>query len=77
MFIAIKVHWFRMSALQSRWWEEAEVVKEEMCRTVRFFKFHEDVWLQRGEDDLVQEEFGGRGAYARKYVLDVNCVTQG
>ncbi|KIP12369.1 hypothetical protein PHLGIDRAFT_113846 [Phlebiopsis gigantea 11061_1 CR5-6] len=62
---AIKVHWFRMSALKSRWWEEVEVVQEEMRRTVRFFKFSEDEWLQRGEREE-EAGFEGGASYARK-----------
>lgn len=62
---AIKVHWFRMSALSSRWWEEDGTVIEEMRRSVRYFKCEEDMWLRKGEE---AEERGedGAAAYARK-----------
>ena len=61
----IEVHWFRMSALKSRWEEEMSVVIEEMKRTVRFFKFHHDVWLQKGVS-FDREGLGSTAAYARK-----------
>lgn len=66
MFSAvIEVHWFRISALKSRWEEEAEVVVEEMKRTIRFFKFQQDHWLLEGD---AHEDSGllGHAAYARK-----------
>lgn len=61
----IEVHWFRMSALKSRWEEEAHVVVEEMKRTVRFFKFQQDHWLQEGDKHEDCNSLG-HAAYARK-----------
>ncbi|KIP01467.1 hypothetical protein PHLGIDRAFT_123325 [Phlebiopsis gigantea 11061_1 CR5-6] len=61
----IEVHWFRMSALKSRWEEEAHVVIEEMKRTIRFFKFQQDHWLQEG-DKHEKHKCLGHAAYARK-----------
>ncbi|GJE98479.1 hypothetical protein PsYK624_147110 [Phanerochaete sordida] len=61
----VKVHWFRVSALRARWWEEQEVVLEEMRRTVRFFKYHHWIWLERGSAREL-EGLLGEAAYARK-----------
>ena len=54
-----------MSALKARWAEEAGVVIAEMERTVRFYKFMEDHWLQMSER-LDKEETSDFAAYARK-----------
>ena len=71
----VEVHWFRMSALKSRWEEEAALVVEEMKRTVRFFKFNQDSWLEVGDES---EEAGhlGRAAYARKYGFVLLLLTK-
>ncbi|TFK79155.1 hypothetical protein K466DRAFT_456260, partial [Polyporus arcularius HHB13444] len=42
---ARRVHWFRSSALYTRWKEELDIVEEEMKRTVRFFMYWERRWL--------------------------------
>lgn len=55
-----------MSALKSRWFEDAGVAHEEMRRAVRFFKHFEDRWLQMGKK-FEESGLDGRAAYARKY----------
>ncbi len=53
-----------MSALKQRWYEQTLLVREEMKRTVRFFKYYERHWCAIA-DEAINE---GRAAYARKYV---------
>ncbi|ETW79406.1 hypothetical protein HETIRDRAFT_452615 [Heterobasidion irregulare TC 32-1] len=59
----LKVHWFRRSALKTRWQEQLMLVEEEMCRILRFFDYHEELWRSR-----VTSGGGtaGLSAYARK-----------
>ncbi|THG98302.1 hypothetical protein EW026_g3863 [Hermanssonia centrifuga] len=59
---AVRVHWFRTSALKERWYEQILLVQEEMRRTVRFFKYYEDDWTVAAESSKCR----GRAAYARK-----------
>ncbi len=63
-----RVHWFRTSALCKRWWEEEKLLREEMCRTVRFFVFYRTWWSARADRENV---LGDRcsSPYARKYVV--------
>ncbi|KAI0056526.1 hypothetical protein BV25DRAFT_1977834 [Artomyces pyxidatus] len=62
---AVKVMWFRMTALHKRWDEQGRLVNEEMCRTLRFFHVYQGFWHKRAASE---EEAGRRGAaaYARK-----------
>ena len=64
-FVAIKVHWFRLSATTSRWKEEKQVVPEEMRRVVRTFKRHHHDWLERGLEHAGKSR-PGAASYARK-----------
>ena len=70
--VVMKVHWFRMSALKSRWEEEDALVIEEMKRCTRFFKRSHHDWLLRG-DAHEREGQHGYAAYARKCVRFV-CI---
>lgn len=63
-FSAYRVHWFRSSALRTRWWEEATLLPEEMRRMVRFFKRFELDWMKRAKDLSATD--AARAAYARK-----------
>ncbi|OCH83973.1 hypothetical protein OBBRIDRAFT_742414, partial [Obba rivulosa] len=62
---AIRVHWFRRSALKARWTEEKLLVEEEMRRTVRFFQHWRLEWTCRSERDMESGQ-AGRAAYGRK-----------
>ena len=64
-YLVIKVHWFRMSALRSRWEEERKLVREEMQRTVRFFHFKRVQWLSKA-GMLDQKGRHGEASYSRK-----------
>lgn len=64
---AIRVLWFRQSALQTRWHEELLLVPEEMARTVRFFYAYEARWASIAQKEASRD--GARAGYARKYVL--------
>lgn len=41
-----KTQWFLCRAQKERWSEEVEIVEEEMCRVLRFFKFFDQLWLK-------------------------------
>ncbi|THG92529.1 hypothetical protein EW026_g8398, partial [Hermanssonia centrifuga] len=62
---AICVHWFRSSALRSRWDEEQRLLLEEMARTVRFFMYYEQKWKREavGHD---KTGMVGYAAYAQR-----------
>ena len=65
-----------MSALKSRWYEEKLLVEEEMRRTVRFYKYMEDDWLEAAFRHDAEAETQNAG-YARKWVwrdLGQMCV---
>lgn len=62
---AVKVHWFRTSANKSRWTEENRVVKREIQRTTRFFKYHQHDWLLSAEARDAEQK-SGHASYARK-----------
>ncbi|KAI0687632.1 hypothetical protein C8T65DRAFT_700875 [Cerioporus squamosus] len=61
---AQRVHWFRSSALYTRWKEELNIVDEEMKRTVRFFMYWERRWLDVAR---VRDGNGEDGGAAQAY----------
>lgn len=62
-FLAVRVFWFRSSALHRRWTEEVFLLREEMRRTVRYFKWHRAEWNSRAS----AEEANAREGYAAYY----------
>ncbi|PIL28435.1 hypothetical protein GSI_08469 [Ganoderma sinense ZZ0214-1] len=62
---ARRVHWSRSSATHTRWYEEVQLLMEEMKRTVRFFHYYRYQWetTMRREEDAGN---AGAAAYARK-----------
>ncbi|KAH9919145.1 hypothetical protein B0H21DRAFT_713026 [Amylocystis lapponica] len=60
---AVRAHWFRQHALNTRWDEELQLVKEEMRRTVRFFRFWQEHWEERAKDSA---QGAGPRAYDRR-----------
>ncbi|RPD52052.1 hypothetical protein L226DRAFT_474677 [Lentinus tigrinus ALCF2SS1-7] len=65
MLDSLRVHWFRHSALASRWTEEVQTEYEEMFRTVKSHKHDMNVWEERAKS---RKEAGrlGAAAYARR-----------
>ncbi|KZV71595.1 hypothetical protein PENSPDRAFT_605738 [Peniophora sp. CONT] len=64
-----RVLWFRASAKAARWGEEVRLLREEIKRTQRFFRFFEDWWHERtsmSDDEEVSLANGGRIAFAAK-----------
>ena len=61
----LRVYWFRTHATSERWTEELKLVEEEMKRTVRFFDYYYNIWIQRAE---VHERNGAlaSASYAHK-----------
>lgn len=61
--VAVRAFWFRNSALLRRWTEEVFLLREEMRRTVRSFKWYHATWAARA----ITEEAEGREGYAAYY----------
>ncbi|KAF6746462.1 hypothetical protein DFP72DRAFT_992812 [Ephemerocybe angulata] len=53
---AIKVEWAKSRARACRYQEEIRIVREEMNRTIRFFKWKENWWYQRAGARQAMEE---------------------
>ncbi|EMD32484.1 hypothetical protein CERSUDRAFT_118810 [Gelatoporia subvermispora B] len=47
---ALRVHWFRRSALNARWREQKLLLEEEMRRTARFFQHWAEVWATTSDE---------------------------
>ncbi|KAI1789500.1 hypothetical protein LXA43DRAFT_892819 [Ganoderma leucocontextum] len=60
-----RVHWFRSSAVCTRWKEEVRLLEEEMRRTLRFHAYHRDQWEAHLRKKIASQE-PGAAAYARK-----------
>ncbi|KAH9911315.1 hypothetical protein B0H21DRAFT_704746, partial [Amylocystis lapponica] len=63
-----RVHWFRRSALRTRWHEELLLVEEEMRRTLRFFGHWKVQWARTAAAHEREERVGSdaRAAFARR-----------
>ena len=59
------MHWFRYSALVTRWLEEVETEREEMFRVVKSYKRDMDTWEGRAEERKASGKLGA-AAYARR-----------
>ncbi|KAI0349249.1 hypothetical protein OH77DRAFT_1415382 [Trametes cingulata] len=64
---AMRSHWFRHSALKTRWEEEVNTRLEEMFRTWTFFGWQEELWLARARA-WEADESPGAAVLARRYV---------
>lgn len=62
----LKAHWFRHSALVHRWRKAVHTHREEMYRTLKYFRVYKERWLARG-DELDMLGSMGAAAYARRY----------
>ena len=65
MQLVRRVHWFRSSAVHTRWEEEVRLLEEEMRRTLRFYAYHRAQWEDRAQNRTQAQEYGA-AAYARK-----------
>ncbi|EMD30752.1 hypothetical protein CERSUDRAFT_60872 [Gelatoporia subvermispora B] len=61
--IALRVHWFRRSALYAQWTEEKLLLEEEMWRTVRFFGYWQEWWAKKSSREKTMGRHG-HAAYA-------------
>ncbi|RPD67803.1 hypothetical protein L226DRAFT_474379 [Lentinus tigrinus ALCF2SS1-7] len=65
MLESLRVHWFRYSALLTRWIEEVDTEREECFRTVKSFKHDMDFWEQHALN-MKSKGLLGSAAYARR-----------
>ena len=63
----LKVFWFRQSAHLARWQEEEALLKEEMQRTVRYFKYKKEIWDNGAQAEEGRQNWGSVG-YSRMQV---------
>ncbi|KAJ3544346.1 hypothetical protein NM688_g5753 [Phlebia brevispora] len=73
---AYRVHWLKSHALSLRWQEEVLLLRAEMRRTVRYFKFYEMDWTKRAAAaEAVRDN--ARMAYARKQAYRYTRLLEG
>ncbi|KAI0710287.1 hypothetical protein C8T65DRAFT_575470 [Cerioporus squamosus] len=65
MLESLRVHWFRYSALVTRWSEEVDTEREEMFHTTKTFKHDMEMWQKRAEERKTAGKLGS-AAYARR-----------
>ena len=65
--VVMKVHWFHMSVLKSRWEEENALIIKEMKRCTRFFKYSHHDWLLWGDTHKCEGQHG-YAVYTRKCI---------
>ena len=64
------MHWFRYSALVTRWREEIHTEHEEMFRIVKSYKHDMEEWETRAAERKAAGKLGA-AAYARRYVASL------
>ncbi|KAF8869347.1 hypothetical protein BD779DRAFT_1457769, partial [Infundibulicybe gibba] len=62
--LALRIEWCKARARAHRWQEECLLLQEEMRRTLAFFQFEVDSWMQVGLDLAPSESNEGLRAYA-------------
>ncbi|KAI0691308.1 hypothetical protein C8T65DRAFT_587315 [Cerioporus squamosus] len=65
MLKSLRVHWFRYSALVTRWSEEVDTEREEMFHTTKAYRHDMEVWKKRAEERKAAGLLGS-AAYARR-----------
>ncbi len=63
----LRVHWFRYSALVTRWSEEVDTEREEMFHTIKAYQRDMELWGKRAEERKALGKLGS-AAYARRCV---------
>ncbi len=63
----LRVHWFRYSALVTRWSEEVDTEREEMFHTTKAYQRDMELWGQRAVERKAAGKLGA-AAYARRCV---------
>ncbi|KAJ7488452.1 hypothetical protein B0H11DRAFT_1912943 [Mycena galericulata] len=68
---SLRVEWSRAKACRSRWVEEVELLREEMCRVLRYLEWQAAFWEDRiriteARDDVAVPMRQGMAAYAAK-----------
>ena len=68
------VEWAKSKARADRWWEEIQLLNEEMRRTICYLDWKANWWVlrRRLQGDTTSEVKHGLGAYVAKQA-DLNC----
>jgi len=74
----LRVEWSKSQARKMRWEEEVQIIQEEMRRTIVYYEWKEQWWLQNArqatEDDSIQH---GITAYSQKQAHYCKCLAEG
>jgi hypothetical protein len=74
----LRVEWSKSQARKMRWEEEVQIIQEEMRRTIVYYEWKEQWWLQNARqatgDDSIQH---GITAYSHKQAHYCKCLAQG
>ncbi|KAI0699066.1 hypothetical protein C8T65DRAFT_581576 [Cerioporus squamosus] len=65
MLESLRVHWFRYSALVTRWSEEVDTEREEMFHTTKAYRHDMQLWQKRAEERKAAGNLSS-AAYARR-----------
>lgn len=75
----LRIEFCKSKASTDRWREEVELLREEMARTKRFFKFRSSEWSALASSQPCgtpgdKAEVEGRRAYALEQAAQFNCM---
>jgi hypothetical protein len=74
----LRVEWSKSQARKMRWEEEVQIIQEEMRRTIVYYEWKEQWWLQNARqatcDDSIQH---GIIAYTQKQAYYCKCLAEG
>jgi hypothetical protein len=74
----LRVEWSKSQARKMRWEEEVQIIQEEMRRTIVYYEWKEQWWLQNARqatcDDSIQH---GITAYTKKQAYYCKCLAEG
>ena len=74
----LRVEWSKSQARKMRWEEEVQIIQEEMRRTIVYYEWKQQWWLDRNpqpttDEDTIQQ---GISAYSQKQAYYCRCMAE-
>jgi hypothetical protein len=74
----LRVEWSKSQARKMRWEEEVEIIQEEMRRTIVYYEWKQQWWLEQPARQMPSDSIqNGIAAYSRKQAYYCKCLAEG
>jgi hypothetical protein len=74
----LRVEWSKSQARKMRWEEEVDIIQEEMRRTIVYYEWKQQWWLEQATRQQPSDSFqNGIAAYSQKQAYYCKCLAEG